>query len=42
MKLTIKLWYGDGVRFELLPVPRHMWRKQGQRLLITLPGSNTT
>jgi hypothetical protein len=34
------VWYGDGVRFELLPVARHMWRKRGLRLFIATPGSN--
>jgi transposase len=28
------------VRFELLPVARHMWRKRGLRLFIATPGSN--
>lgn len=28
------------MRFELLPVARHMWRKRGLRLLIATPGSN--
>jgi transposase len=36
----VELWYGDGVRFELLPVARHMWRSRGQRLFIATPGSN--
>jgi transposase len=35
-----ELWYGDGVRFDLLPVVRQMWRKKGQRLLVDTPGKN--
>jgi transposase len=34
------LWYGDGVRFDLLPVVRQMWRKKGQRLMVETPGKN--
>lgn len=35
-----ELWYGDGTRFDLLPVVRHMWRRRGRRLLLRTPGKN--
>lgn len=35
-----ELWYGDGTRFDLLPVVRHMWRRRGKRLLVPTPGKN--
>jgi len=35
-----ELWYGDGVRFDLLPVSRYMWRPRGERLYIPTPGKN--
>lgn len=35
-----ELWYGDGVRFDLLPVSRNMWHLKGERLTIPTPGKN--
>jgi transposase len=35
-----ELWYGDGVRFDLLPVSRNMWHFKGERLWIPTPGTN--
>jgi hypothetical protein len=36
-----ELWFADGVRFELLPVPVYTYRQRGRPLLIPTPGSNT-
>ncbi len=35
-----ELWYADGVRFDLLPVTRSMWRRRGSRLTLPTPGTN--
>jgi hypothetical protein len=35
-----ELWYADGVRFDLLPVTRSMWRRRGSRTLLPTPGKN--
>jgi hypothetical protein len=35
-----ELWYADGVRFDLLPVTRSMWRRRGSRLRLPTPGTN--
>lgn len=35
-----ELWYLDGVRFDLLPVSRHLWRKKGRPMFIPTPGKN--
>jgi transposase len=37
---TFELWYGDGVRFDLLPVSRDMWHSKGKRPFIPTPGTN--
>lgn len=35
-----ELWFADGVRFDLLPVVVHTYRKRGQPLRIPTPGKN--
>ena len=35
-----ELWYGDGVRFDLLPVTTYAYRLRGQPLRIETPGKN--
>ena len=35
-----ELWYGDGVRFDLLPVTIHAYRLRGEPLRIETPGKN--
>jgi DDE superfamily endonuclease len=35
-----ELWYADGVRFDLLPVTRSMWKRKGSRLWLPTPGKN--
>ena len=37
---NFELWYGDGVRFDLLPVTTHAYRLRGQPLRIETPGKN--
>ena len=37
---TFELWYGDGVRFDLLPVTTYAYRLRGQPLRIETPGKN--
>jgi hypothetical protein len=34
------LWYGDGVRFDLLPVTTYAYRLRGQPLRVETPGKN--
>lgn len=35
-----ELWFGDGVRFDLLPVPTCMYRRRGKAKEIPTPGKN--
>lgn len=35
-----ELWYGDGVRFDLLPITTYAYRLRGQPLRIETPGKN--
>ena len=35
-----EFWYGDGVRFDLLPVTIHAYRLRGEPLRIETPGKN--
>ncbi len=37
---SFELWYGDGVRFDLLPVSRDLWHVRGKRPDIPTPGTN--
>ena len=37
---TFELWYGDGVRFDLLPVTTYAYRLRGKPLRIETPGKN--
>ncbi|HZN61169.1 MAG TPA: transposase [Planctomycetota bacterium] len=39
-RASFELWYGDGVRFELLPVTAYTYRERGRPLLIATPGKN--
>lgn len=39
-RADFELWYADGVRFDLLPVTRSMWRRRGSRLRLPTPGTN--
>lgn len=34
------MWYGDGVRFDLLPITTYAYRRRGQPLRIETPGKN--
>jgi len=36
----IELWYGDGVRFDLLPITTYAYRRRGEPLRIPTPGKN--
>jgi hypothetical protein len=35
-----ELWYGDGARFDLLPVVRSLWRRRGHPVRLQTPGTN--
>ena len=37
---NFELWYGDGVRFDLLPITTYAYRRRGQPLRIETPGKN--
>ena len=39
-RANFELWYGDGVRFDLLPVTTYAYRLRGQPLRIETPGKN--
>lgn len=38
--MNFELWYGDGVRFDLLPVTTYAYRLRGQPLRVETPGKN--
>lgn len=40
MGAKFELWFGDGVRFDLLPVTAYTWRRRGEPLRIPTPGKN--
>src|ERR1700741_2664444 len=36
-----ELWFGDGVRFDLLPVVTYTWRRRGEPRRVPTPGKNS-